>query len=185
MHNAVVLMGPPTAGKSTQATLLSARLGWPQRSLDKARWAYMADIGYSRDLDNRFRAAGGFLARYLYWSLFTPYAIERFLGDHHTQHVLDLGGAHTIAETDEQQQRLAAALAPFANVFMLLPSPDSARSIAVLNERLAAEPVTLNFEFITHFVTHVGQRTLAKHIIYTDGHTPDATCRHIMALVTP
>jgi hypothetical protein len=76
----IVLIGPTKAGKSTLALLLAARLGTPVCSLDDARWQYMREIGYDKQLDNLFRELGGTLARVLYWQLFSPYAVERFLG---------------------------------------------------------------------------------------------------------
>lgn len=183
MNDSIILIGPPTAGKSTQATLLAGRLGRPTIALDTVRWPIMAEIGYDRQSDNDFRAAGGFLSRYLYWSHFGPYVVERALADYGSGHIIDFGGAHHVGETEEQRRRLAAALTPFAHVFLLLPSPDAARSIAVLQARLAERPVTLNYDLLTRFVNYPPQWELAKHVIYTDGKTPDATCDDIIGLL--
>jgi hypothetical protein len=158
------------AGKTTLAKLLAAELQIPRYSLDDLRWPYMKEIGYDKDLDNEFRRRGGFLARALYWQLFGAYVVERFLADHHGG-VLDFGGGHTVYDNRESLERVKRALARYPNVFLILPSPDMNSSIHVLTDRLAKEPVELNFDFVTHFVRHPANYELAKHIVYTEGRT--------------
>ena len=169
------------AGKTTLAKSLAAELAIPRYSLDDLRWRYMKEIGYDEDLDREFRQRGGFLARSLYWQLFGAYVVERFLAEHHGG-VMDFGGGHTIYDSQESSERVKNALAPYYNVFLILPSPDMEKSIRVLSDRLAKEPVELNFDFITNFVRHLANYELAKHTIYTGGQTPEECRDQILEL---
>ena len=180
MPSEIILIGPTKAGKSTLAALLSEQLGVPQCALDEARWTYMREIGYDRQLDNLFRELGGTLARVLYWQLFSPYAVERFLAEH-SGCVMDFGAGHTVYDSTEMLERVERALMPYPNVFLILPSPDPEQAIRILNERLAAEGVRFNFDFSAHFVKHPSNYRLAKAIVYTEGKTPELTVDEILA----
>ena len=177
----IILIGPTKAGKSTLAALLSERLRIPRCSLDDARWAYMREIGYDKELDTLFRELGGTLARVLYWQLFGPYAVERFLAEH-SGCVMDFGAGHTVYDSTEMLERVERALMPYPNVFLILPSPDPQESIRILNERLAAEGVRYNFDFSAHFVKHSSNYRLAKAIVYTEDKTPEQTADEILGL---
>ena len=83
-------------------------------------------------------------------------------------------------DTTEGLERVERALAPYPNVFLILPSPDKDESISVLNERLEAEGVRFNFDFSAHFVNHPANYRLAKHVIYTGDNTPAQTVEEII-----
>lgn len=51
MTSDIILIGPPMAGKSTLAVLLSEALKVPKYSLDELRWSFMKEIGYDEELD--------------------------------------------------------------------------------------------------------------------------------------
>jgi len=72
MNSSIVLLGPVSAGKSTQGRLLSAALGRPQVSLDEERWRYYREIGYDDELAREIRQRGGFLALVMYWGSLIP-----------------------------------------------------------------------------------------------------------------
>lgn len=181
MPSDIILIGPTKAGKSTLASTLSERLGVPRCSLDDARWAYMREVGYDKELDTLFRELGGTLARVLYWQLFGPYTVERFLAEH-SGCVMDFGAGHTVYHNTEMLEQVERALTPYPNVFLILPSPDPEESIRILNQRLTEEGVRFNFDFSAHFVTHPSNYRLAKAIVYTEGKTPEQTADEILAL---
>jgi hypothetical protein len=168
MKRDIVLIGPPMAGKSTLAKLTAEELRLPLFSLDELRFQYMKEIGYDKDLDDEIRAKGGFLARALYWQLFGAYTVERFLAENEGG-VLDFGGGHTVFDNDEANERIKRALSPYPNIFLILPAPDIKKSHSILSERLAREPVELNFDFIAYFLQHPANYEIAKHTIYTNG----------------
>lgn len=178
MKAAIILIGPPMAGKTTLSRLIAEKLELPHTCLDDLRWKYMQEIGYRKELDNEFRQRGGFLARALYWQLFGAHTVERFLAEHEGG-VLDFGGGATVYDSAEANERIRQALAPYANVFLILPSPDLNESYHVLSERLAREPVELNFDFIAHFLQHPANYELARHIVYTNGRSANE-CRDLI-----
>ncbi len=182
MKSDIILIGPPLAGKSTLASLLATKLQAPLYSLDKLRWLYMKEIGYDEALDKAFREKGGFLARYLYWQLFGAYTVERFLSEHQGT-VMDLGAGHTVYDNDESFERVKHALSPYSNIFLILPAEDEEENIRILHDRLAGEPVSFNFDLISHFVRSQCNYILAKHIIYTEGRLPESCCNSILKLI--
>lgn len=182
MPSDVVLIGPSKAGKTTLARLLALRLAIEYRSLDDARWRYMREIGYDADLDRTIRAAGGFLARALYWQLFGAYVVERFL-EENAGCVLDFGAGHTVYDSSEHLARVERALSSYPNVFLILPSPDPDESVRTLNQRLLDEGIAFNFDFSAHFVRHRSNYLLAKHIVYTNGKTPQQTVDEVIELL--
>jgi hypothetical protein len=79
----IIVIGPIGAGKSTQARLLSERLGLPRCSMDDVRWSYYKEIGYDEALAKQISAKDGFLGLYRYWKPFEAHAVERLLAEHH------------------------------------------------------------------------------------------------------
>jgi len=179
MRDEIVLIGPARAGKSTQGELLAARLGLPRCSIDEVRWAHYQAAGYDEDLARRTYEVGGLLALYWYWKPFEIDSLERLAAEHHGC-VFDLGAGHSVYEHPAFFERARRALSPFRHVVLLVPSPDDATSIRILQERGAAEEVASAFDFTTHFVTHPSNRALATHVIYTAGKTPEETCDEIL-----
>ncbi len=179
MRDEIILIGPVRAGKSTQGQLLAARLGVPRCSIDEARWSYYQAAGYDEGLAQRTIEIGGLLALYWYWKPFEIDSLERFTAEHHGC-VFDLGAGHSVYEHRTFFERARRALALFRNVVLLLPSPDTETSVALLHARGADKEVASDFDFTTHFVTHPSNRELATHVVYTAGKTPEATCDEIL-----
>lgn len=118
-----------------------------------------------------------------YWCLFNSHAIERALADH-TDCIFDLGGGPIVFENDLQRDQIKRALAPFANVARLLPSPDPEKSIQILQQR-GSHLIGVNgqgFNWSAFFVNHQHNQALAKYTVYTEGKTPAASCAEIIAL---
>ena len=182
MRNEILLLGPVRTGKSTLGRLLAQQLGIPQISLDEIRWQYYQEIGYDADLALTIRKQGGFLSLVLYWQLFDAYSVERVLAEH-SNCVLDVGAGVGVYESREQFARVQRALAPYRNVFLILPSPDRAESLEILRERDPDSPRDLNFDFNAHFLAHHGYYDLAKFTVFTKGRSPEETCGEILALV--
>ena len=161
--------------------MIAQQLGIPQVSHDEIRWRYYQEIGYDAELAQTIRRQGGFLALVLYWQLFDAYSVERVL-DEHVNCVIDFGAGVGVYESQEQFARVQKALAPFRNVFLLLPSPDPAESLQILKDRDEDPPSDLNFDFNAHFLAHHGYYDLAKFIVYTEGKTPAQTCGELLEL---
>lgn len=177
----ILLLGPVNTGKTTLGSLLAQQLNIPQISLDEIRWAYYQEIGFDAILAQTIRRQGGFLALMLYWQLFDAYSVERVLAEH-ADCVFDFGAGVGVYESREQFTRVQRALAPYHNVFLILPSPDPAESLQILQDRDDNPPPDLNFDFNAHFLAHHGYYDLAKFVVYTGRKSPTETCAEILAL---
>lgn len=131
----VILIGPVNAGKSTIAPPLAARLGVGQVSLDEVCWGYFQEAGYDESVARQHFKRGGQDGALEYVSQFYPSAVERIVVEH-PRSVIELGAGHSVYDDPDQLVRVKTSLAPYPNVVLLLPSPDTDESIAILNARL-------------------------------------------------
>jgi shikimate kinase len=174
----IILIGPGGAGKSTQGRLLSERLGVPQVAVDDIRWGYYAEIGWSREEQDRIGAEEGFAGIYRYWKPFEAYAIGRALAEHH-HCVIDFGAGHSVYHDAAQFAQVRQAMAPFPNVVLLLPSPDLDESVAIL--KAPRQFLIAGQELNPFFTTHMLK--LAKQTVYTEGKSPKETSDEVAALI--
>jgi len=178
----VILIGPIGAGKSTLSKLIAEKLGIPSRHMDQVRVRYYKEIGYDDDLAQQILNKDSFLGLYRYWKPFEAHAVERLLSENE-EVVIDFGGGHSVYEDDALFARVQKALAPYPYVILILPSPDKEKSVKILNERTGGV-VSEGFDFHEHFVTHHSNYDLARHIVYTEGKTPEETCAEIVEIIT-
>lgn len=183
MPSDIILIGPARTGKTTAGRLLAERLAVPAVTLDDLRWRYYEEIGYDPALARKIRQTGGFVALVFYWKLFDAHAVERVL-EEHAHCVFNFGAGHTVNENRDLFARVRAALAPYPNVVLLLPSPDAEESIRILDERTAdlTGAYGQGFNWNEYFVRHPANYELAKHIVYTKGQTPSETAAEILAV---
>lgn len=186
MENTIILIGPICCGKSTIAQLLAEALAVPRHELDELRWAYYREIGYDEQAAVLAASEQGMMGIINYWKPFEAHAVERALADH-SNCVIDCGAGHSVYEDEALFSRVAQALAPFPQVILLLPSPDLAESVRILNGRFAdllskemgeADPELLRLN--EDFVRRDCNRRLAKMTIYTQGETPEQTAQRIL-----
>jgi shikimate kinase len=172
----VILIGPMGAGKSTQGKLLAQRLNQRQVPMDDLRWDYYREIGWDEETQRQIRSEEGFPGVYRYWKPFELHAVERLLSEHR-EGVIDFGAGHSVYEDEAQLARARELLAPYANVILLLPSPDLDESVALFRERgrTTIYGMDLNRFLTTHLLK------LAKRVVYTEGHTATETSQQILA----
>jgi len=182
----VVLIGPIGTGKSTVAALLAERMGVPRHPMDDDRWRYYEEIGYSKETEKTLREGEGFSALARYWKPFEAHAVERIL-EEHRDCVIDFGAGHSVYDDAEQFTRVERALADYAHVVLLLPSPDLDRSVGLLRERtrtfMGWDGVIDGFDWHEHFVKHPSNHRLAKKVVYSEGKTAEQTCEDVLAAV--
>lgn len=176
----IILVGPPVAGKSTQAELLAARLGLPRFSLDEADWGAYPEAGYEEELADRARREGGTTQWYRYMQPVWANAMGRLLAEH-PGHIIDFGGGHAVYEDDALFEHVRGVMAPYEHVILLLPSPDLDESVRILKER----PRTTigGVDANRYLIEHPSNEQLAKRIVYTEGETPEETRDAILAAI--
>src|SRR5438128_1744644 len=158
----IILIGPIRAGKTTLGRLLAEKLNVPQVSLDAFCRDYYREIGF--DMDENVCGPDGMIA-----SPYNVHAVERLLQDHRNC-VIDLGAGHSVYRDDASLAKVKEILAPYPNVFLILPSPDLDESAAVLAERNVKNDWLIPFTEQNgynpneHFLRHPSNFALAKHI---------------------
>lgn len=180
----VVLVGPAAAGKSTAGELLAAALGAPFVDLDAVGDAYYREVGWSVDrLVVRAREAGRIAAE-REWEPARAHAVERVVADH-PDAVIALGAGHTSYTRTDLRERVHRALAPAADVVLLLPSPDRDNALATLRARALRTKgtgwVVDGHDMLAEWLDDAGLRALARRTVYTDGRTPAETARAVLA----
>jgi shikimate kinase len=178
----IILIGPIRSGKSTLGRLLAEQLDVPQISMDGLCWDYYNEIGfYEPNAD--VNASDGMIA-----SRFHLYALERLLADHRNC-VIDLGAGHSVHRESADLLRMQKTLEAYPNVFLLLPSPDLNNAAAILAERNQNNPWLQTFMQENGwnpnelFLRHPSNVTVAKHILYTEGKSPEQTRDEILLLL--
>ena len=173
----IILIGAMGAGKSTIGKLLAQKLDLPQISMDRLRWKYYEERGWSREKQKQIAENEGFVGVYHYWKQYDLYAVERLLNEHQNC-VIDFGAGHSIYERDEDLERARELLAPYANVVLLMPSPNLDESVAILGQR---NTLLINgMEANRFLMTHPSNQELAKLVVYTKDRTPIETKDEIL-----
>jgi hypothetical protein len=178
----IILIGPPYAGKSTLGHLLAQQLGLPNVSMDRRRWDYYKEIGWDGDEEARIGTAEGFAGIYRYWKKFDPYAVGRLL-EEHEQCVFDFGAGHSVYEDEAQFSRVQELLAPYPNVFLLLPSSDLDESVTIV--RLRGGFIRNGMAANRFFLGQLADGGLAKHVVYTAERTPEQTRDEVLGFCRP
>ncbi len=185
-----VLIGPICVGKTSTATALSAKLGVPHVEMDELSASYYARAGYDAVRGEALEREAGYVAKYRYREPALPVSIGLLFAEH-GDCVFDLGAGHTCLLDTSLAGEVQRQLAPFANVILLLPSQDPERSIAVINERLRADPERAGDEwnvggidFIRFWVESEQNQDLATQAVFTEGRSPDQVADEIVRALT-
>src|SRR5262249_37439970 len=124
-----------------------------------------------------------FLAMYRRFWHCLAYAAERVVADHQDC-IISFGAGHSHYEDPTLFARVRQALAPFANVILLMPSADVDKSIETLKarnrERGRPDWVFGGYDFVEHWVKDPCNHELATMTIYTDNKSAEQTCDEIV-----
>lgn len=182
----IVLIGPACAGKSTVGDLLGEALSTAHVDADHVAERYYLEAGWSVERFRSVERRSGLLEAYRDGEQAMVFALEQVLGNHHDC-VFSLGAAHTHFVTPAFIERARQILAPFENVVLLLPSPDSARSVAILRDRCRAVGLRswhdAGCDLIERWVTDDCNREFATLTVHTEGHDAEDTKNEILSAV--
>ncbi|HRQ39060.1 MAG TPA: (d)CMP kinase [Chloroflexota bacterium] len=190
MNPTIILIGPLGAGKSTVGRLLATRLGLPYCAVDVVREAYYRRVGYDETAAARITASGqGIWGVLRYSQPFEAQMVEMVLAEH--DGVIDFGASNSVYDDEALLARVERVLAPYPQVILLRPSPDTAESAAILKERLIRMLTAAGREFSEelfvlndYFLQHPANGRLAKRVIYTKDKTPEQICDEIVTVQT-
>ncbi len=179
----IILIGPMAAGKSTVAKELAKLTGIRNVPMDRVRWYYYFKDGFTLEEE---LSQPSFKEVMEYWKPFEVKAVQRIISEF-SDAIIDFGAGHSYFPDPNQFETVETILSPFPNIFLLLPTPDPARSLEICNERLKLRKnkpldeteITANRAFIEH----ESNRKLAKHILFTDGKSAETSAREILALL--
>jgi shikimate kinase len=178
----IILIGPKLTGKTTLGFLLSEALGLPQVSLDNIGWDYLEDTDYDFDLARQKFLEGGIFAWLAYMRKYEAHMVERTFANHKNC-VIDFGGGHSVYDEGEYFDKVAAILAPYPNVFLVLPAADKDESIRILAERWQKD-IASERKLQRLFVTHPSFSRLADEIIYTKSKDESALLAELEKIVS-
>jgi adenylate kinase family enzyme len=176
----IILIGPYGAGKTEIAKLLAERLNLTRCALDDAAYRFYEEVPSFKteeatlgDIDDpRLQP-------------YSAYAVKRFLQAHAHEHcIMDFGAQH-IALDGNLFTEIEQILASYC-VVLLMPSPDKAESMRILQERHDRDEYKQIFvphaRMNKYFINHPAYYALAKHIVYTKDKTEQETCDEILCL---
>ena len=177
----IILIGPKLTGKTTIGCMLANALGLRQVSLDALQSKYFTKANYNRAQATAILEAEGIFGWLRYRQPYDADLIEGVLQDEH-QCVIDFGGGHSVYEDETQFARVQTALAPYPNVFLILPSADEEESIQILKQRFEAD-LASEKQLQRLLVMHPSYSQLAKQTFYSKDKTSPAIGIEIANLV--
>jgi hypothetical protein len=183
---AVVLVGPPAAGKSTLGELVAARLGVPFVDIDEVGDRYYAEAGWSVARLVERVAVVGRLAAEREWEPARAHAVRRVLADHPGA-VVSLGAGHTAFTDPGHLATVRAALADVPHVVLVLPSADRDAALAELRRRCVATKgtdwVRDGHDLLAAWLDDPGTRSLATSTFVTGVRRPSLAAAHLTDLL--
>lgn len=179
----IILTGPMAAGKSSVATELAKLTGIPRVPMDRVRWCYYFQAGFSLEKESLL---GSFAEAMAYWKPFEVEAVKKIITDF-SQSIIDFGAGHSYFTEETQFNMVNSYLASVQNVLLLLPSNDKDESLVICNERLkirtGKELDKNEIETNKQFIEHPSNYLLAKQIVYTKNETPQETALKVVSLL--
>ena len=183
MSKAIILIGPMAAGKTSVARELATLTGRRNVPMDRVRWYYYFKDGFRLEQEYSLPNFADVMA---YWKPFEVKAVARIL-DEFPDSIIDFGAGHSYFIDPEQFATVQKILEPLPDVYLLLPSPDKAKSLEICNHRLAERKKSAldanEIEANRNFIEHESNYRLAKRIFYTDGKTPREVAEAIRAVL--
>jgi shikimate kinase len=181
MRNELIIIGPPTIGKTTVSKLLAEKLNIPRISMDDLLFTYFKEVGFDENHWKLIAEKLGRPAAYRYLKVFGSYGVKRML-ESHQNCVFDFGGGGVTGEFPDEYSAMKASLNDFKNVVFLIPTPDKKESLQYLYKRLNINPP--GWTILEHIIFHQAHEDFAKHTIYVKDKSPMQICDEILKVTS-
>lgn len=133
----LVLIGPPTAGKTTLALAFAKSLGMEYVGLDTVRLQIFEELNYDAKKADFLLKNKGFDALFEYWRPFECIVLEVCLNEF-TDCVFDVGAGYVIQNEPDMIARTDQSLAPFSHIVQVGLSSDPKTTALLMKQRLSA-----------------------------------------------
>jgi len=170
----IILIGPMASGKTAIGNELSHITGFKSNPVDKLKWYYRLQNGYDLVKSQSILRSMGFEALLEYAKpYFTPNDLKELLNDF--SGIIDLGATDTHSNDLNTIKAINEVLAPYPNIFLILPYDDEQLSKSVLSKRLIQRykndslkgPVLSTYlKKNEEFLMSPQNLLIAKHVIY-------------------
>ncbi|MEX1000516.1 MAG: hypothetical protein WDZ35_00225 [Crocinitomicaceae bacterium] len=174
--NNIILIGPLATGKSSIAEQLSSMTGLKNYPVDKLKWYYRFNNGYDIVKSRSILKSEGFEALLVYAQhYFTPHDLDHLLKQYNG--IIDFGATDSHRRDFKQMKLMQDFLAPYPNVFLILPYEDEKLSeqvlqnrlrIRYLNDPLKSAVINSYLKMNAEFLKSAQNKALSKHIIYAN-----------------
>ena len=185
----LVLIGPPTAGKSTLGMTLAKMLEREYVSLDSLRNEIFDVLDYNVEKAESLLINYGFEALFEYWRPFECVVLETCINEFKNC-VFDVGAGYVIQSQQDLVIRTDSALAPFQHIVKIDFCSDPELSASLMKQRLQKRDrltqnsqscAETNMILASMFVGNPAYARYAQHTVYTHQRTVQECAADILA----
>jgi len=186
-----VLIGPPTAGKSTLGIALAKSLGVEYVSLDSFRNEIFNELDYNVKKAELLLKSYGFEALFEYWRSFECIVLETCINEF-ANCVFDVGAGYVIQSKPDLAMRTDLALAPFSYIVRIDLCSNPKLSASLMKQRLYERDRQLKSDqdyaeidkvLARIFIGNPAYVRYARHTIYTYQRTVEDCVANILATI--
>lgn len=186
----IILIGPMGVGKTTLALHLSEKLRILNYPIDRLKWYYRLKNGYDLAKGTKILMNSGFHELSNYFNdYFGNNELAEILNEFRGG-IFDFGASHSHFENFNELYDAKNILAPFSNIFQLLPTDNYEANCKILDKRIGKRYEDVEWkrgvldsylEQNRIYLKSNSYSFLARETIYTDGKTIEQIGEAIIA----
>ena len=181
--NSILLIGPPSVGKSNISLILSEKTNMPNISLDDSRDKYYKELDYDYNYANNLKKTNGVKARYKYWKKFEAHHISSILPLIDKEAIIKFEASQTVYEDPEQFLKVSECIKKYENVVLILPDIDLEESWKIVNKLGKVPEESDMSELNKHLVKSPCNSMLATYTTCVSGRTYEEIAEEILEYI--